>query len=128
MRFFVALAGVCFLAGCASVGSLQATCESTTGGFPEMVTCLDGKIAQDGRLSGNSGVKLYMLKAKQLSKQVSDGSISELDAKVELQALFVQLDRQNQADVNRILANTQSNQPIKTRCVTNGGVTNCTSR
>jgi len=93
-----------------------------------MVSCLDSKIAQDGRLSRHPGVKLYMLKANQLSQQVQAGSISELDAKVELQALFVQLDNQNQAEVSRILANTQMNQPTRTRCYTNNGVTNCTTR
>ena len=124
MLFLVAT----FLAGCASVNSLQSSCESTTKAFSDMVSCLDGKIAQDGRLSRHPGVKLYMLKANQLSQQVQAGNISELDAKVELQALFVQLDTQNQAEVDRLLLNTQMNQPVKTRCTTYAGVTNCTTR
>ena len=98
------------LGGCATVvgvGDLQTECESKTKTFPEMANCLRLSIetfpqchSQIDRakvssktcfdLSPNdSFVKLYLLKSDQLSQGVQKKEISDIDARVELQKLYV---------------------------------------
>lgn len=127
MRYFILLASA-FLFGCANVGSLQAECENTTSTFNQMVSCLDGRIKQDGRLARSQEVKLYMLRAQQLSQQVESKQIGELDAKVELQRLFVQLKAREDDDADEIINRSMPNRTMRTNCSTYGGVTNCTTR
>lgn len=108
-RLIIALA--VSLGGCATVvgvGYLQTECESKTKTFPEMANCLKLSIETHprcGRLPAtatptsktcfnsspnDSSVKLYLLKAEQLSQGVQKKEISDLDARVELQKLYVE--------------------------------------
>lgn len=92
-------------AGCATatVGSYQAACEKRHSNFSEMVLCLKAAIAEDRRptnwldpldrrqMSSNASVKLYILKAEQLTQQVQRGELTDLEARLALQELYVRL-------------------------------------
>ncbi|MCJ8500131.1 hypothetical protein [Desulfatitalea alkaliphila] len=109
----------CFLcAGCATIGSYQAQCEQQTSSFPEMVACLKAKVTSDWRPSKrNQKVKLYLLKADQLSYKVQSGEITEIDAKVELQELYLALKKMS-----------DSEKPVRTECRESFGRIKCTTR
>lgn len=94
MKKFSLFAIAIALAGCTNLGQLQANCEATTSSFPQMVECLKVQVANDGRMRNSQEIKLYMLKADQLSGRVAKGAVSEIDAKVELQQIYVQLKQQ----------------------------------
>ena len=95
------------LAGCAtlSVGSAQEQCEKRHAAFPDVVTCLKDAVASGSASWGGAYInlsskptpelKLYLLKAEQLSQQVQKGEISDLDARVALQQLYVDLSNQS---------------------------------
>lgn len=86
----------CLFAGCATVGSYQAQCEKQHAAFPDVVTCLKTAVASDPNPRFMSEErKLYLLKAEQLSLQVQKGQISDLDARVALQQLYVDLSNQS---------------------------------
>lgn len=97
------------ITSCATESSLsfqQQRCEQLQKSFPDMVICLKAAVASGqvkeprGTFTGffnlnrgpSSELKLYMLRAEQLSIQVKNGSISELDARVELQKLYVEIE------------------------------------
>lgn len=128
MRHIATIAAALALTGCASVGSLQADCERTNQTFPAAMSCLESKIAQDGRLSGNTDVKLYTLRARQLSQQVQAGEISDLDARVALQQLFVQLDAKSNSEAAAMMPAMPAKQRTTANCVSVGGNTTCTVR
>lgn len=85
----------CLAYGCATVGSYQTECEKRHRAFPDVVVCLKAAVAEDPRwwMSSNASVKLYLLKAEQLSERVQRGEMSDLDARVAVQALYVDLQR-----------------------------------
>ena len=103
--FTVTVAGL--LAGCATVGTYQTQCESRHAAFPEMVLCLKDALASAPRNPmSDAVVKLYMLKADQLSQMVQKGELSDVDARVALQELYIRLGREEEdAKINRALAN-----------------------
>lgn len=118
--------GICLtLAGCATVGKMQAGCEATTTTFPEMAECLKVKVAGESRMKNNSEVKLYLLKADQLSERVKQGTISEIDARVELQQLFVQLKHQETTEGSAAAAAYNASKPKTTRCYPVGNTVQC---
>ena len=92
---------ICIATGCATVGTYQAGCEKQHSDFSEMVSCLKAAIAEDRRpvwefrsptaMSSNASVKLYVLKAEQLTQQVQRGELTDLEARVALQELYVRL-------------------------------------
>ena len=88
----------CLFAGCATVRSYQAQCEKQHAAFPDVVTCLKTAVASDPnpRFMSSEERKLYLLKAEQLSQQVQKGEISDLDARVALQQLYVNLSGRSQ--------------------------------
>jgi hypothetical protein len=136
---FITMAGfVVFLTGCQTVGQVQSNCEATTTSFPAMAICLKTSIAQDGRLSGSQVVKFYLLKADQLSEQVAKGNISDVDARVELQQLYVQLKGKENADQAAALSSLaaqqaaataaqNANRPKTTNCHAIGDSIHCTT-
>ena len=123
VAFFAILVG-----GCASIGSYQAECEKRSEAFAEIVQCLKASVASDSRpgMSKDARVKLYLLKADQLSQKVQSKEISELDAKVALQELYVRLKRDKNADIDSILASMPKT--TRTNCTAYGNNVNCISR
>ncbi|MCX8958312.1 hypothetical protein EHW65_13945 [Erwinia psidii] len=106
------------LSGCAKVGDYQAKCEQIYPAFSDMVNCLDNSIRSDTRLALASTPKLYVLAAKTLSQNVNTGKISEPEARLELQKIYVNMQRQERYDMQaQIQASEQSQldqQKIKT--------------
>ena len=86
------------LSGCTSVGKIQAGCEHTSRTFPELASCLRTSIASSdsSSMQNSPEVKLYLLKADQLSDRVKKKEISDLDARVELQTLYLDTQREMQ--------------------------------
>lgn len=86
------------LSGCAKVSDYQASCEQRYSKLSEMASCLDDSIKNDWRMKSASTPKLYALAAKSLGEKVDSGQISETDARLQLQSLYVGLQRQEGAD------------------------------
>lgn len=113
---------VLLLTGCANVGRMQAECESITKTFPDMSACLKERLS-NSNISNRQDTKLYLLKADQLSEQVNKGAISDLDARIELQKLFMQL---SQAQYQAAAAYAAT-RPRTTNCVTISNTIQCNS-
>ena len=148
-RLIIALA--VSLGGCATVthvgvGELQTECEFKTKTFPEMANCLKLSIETHPRCRGlldttkvssktcfrygpnDSSVKLYLLKAEQLSQGVQKKEISDLDARVELQKLYVEWNHRIEMENAASRAANAANRSRTTTCHDSGllGVT-CTT-
>lgn len=103
-----------------TVGQLQAGCETNSQSFPEMAACLRNAVASSDstRMQNSPDVKLYLLKADQLAQRVQNKEISDLDARVELQQLYVNL--RNQERINRA-----AGRPTTTNCYAVGNSVQC---
>ena len=129
MRLVVLALSLAALTGCATVANYQAECERSNPAFGGTVACLERTFAENPRLGNNPRGKLYILKAKQLSQQVDAGQKSELDARVELQQLYVELRNQELNEMDDPIIIQPAAQPVlRTTCSTIGGVTSCTTR
>lgn len=117
------------LSACTTLGDYQATCEKRHQKFEEFASCFRSEVTSDSRgiPAKDPRVKLLLLKTEQLSRMVSSGQMSDLDAKVEFQQIFVSLKSQAMAESNDIQAPIRQ-APVRTTCTTAGGVTNCKSR
>ncbi|HGF8972907.1 TPA: hypothetical protein ACJCXU_004451 [Yersinia enterocolitica] len=86
------------LAGCAKVSDYQVKCEQQYSKFSEMATCLDNSVKTDSRLASAATPKLYVLTAKMLGEGVDQGKITDSQARLELQNLYVNMQRQESAE------------------------------
>ena len=103
------------LVGCATVGDYQAKCEDSNKRFSEMVECTKTSLSQDPRLIGNPRVKLYILKADQLVQMLNNKEITDIDARVVLQELYVRLKNEQNIDIDRIRASMPKTTVIITK-------------
>ncbi|OYV02166.1 MAG: hypothetical protein CFE45_01565 [Burkholderiales bacterium PBB5] len=84
---------------------MQAECEAKTTTFPALFWCTRGAIAErNPGIFENDRAKLYLLRGQQLAEQVTAGKLSDLDARVEWQRLYVELREARDAEVTRSLA------------------------
>ncbi len=111
------------VSGCATVGSYQTECEQKNAAFADVVQCLKTSIASDSRtgMAKDARVRLYLLKADQLSQKVQNREIAEIDARVALQELYVQLKRDSDAE-------TSMPETTRTNCTAYGNKVNCVTR
>ncbi|HEB9105173.1 TPA: hypothetical protein R1B15_003959 [Klebsiella aerogenes] len=86
------------LVGCAKVSDYQASCEQRYSKLSDMANCLDTSVKNDSRMASEPTPKLYVLAAKMLGQGVDEGKISDAQARLELQNLYVNLQRQEQAN------------------------------
>ncbi|MGH5852408.1 hypothetical protein [Escherichia coli] len=85
------------LVGCAKVSDYQASCEQRYQKLSDMANCLDASVKNDSHMASAPTPKLYVLAAKMLGQGVDEGKISDAQARLELQNLYVQLQSQEQA-------------------------------
>lgn len=86
------------LAGCvAKVSDYQAECEKQYSKLSDMAQCLETSLQNDDRMTSSPAPKMYALAAKMLGQGVDEGKISDAQARLELQNLYVQLQAQEQA-------------------------------
>ncbi|MBC3251213.1 hypothetical protein H8I91_13135 [Serratia fonticola] len=109
------------LTGCAKVGDYQARCEQQYPKFSDMANCLDSNVKSDYRMASAPSPKLYVLAAKMLGEGVDQGKISDAQARLELQNLYVNMKRQETADqqaqvqsIQQGLLNAQAVQTLQT--------------
>lgn len=147
MNKFLILPILMLLSGCAKVSDYQSNCEQRYPRLSDMANCLDMSVKSDSRMSSASTPKLYVLAAKMLGQGVDSGKISDAQARLELQNLYVNIQRQEAYDqqaqgqaIQQALLNYQTmntmqaveqratqpviNQPYPTRVDTH---TNCNS-
>lgn len=86
------------LVGCAKVSDYQASCEQRYSKLSDMANCLDSSVKNDSRMATAPTPKLYVLAAKLLGQGVNEGKISDAQARLELQNLYVNMQRQEYAD------------------------------
>ncbi|WP_336842185.1 hypothetical protein [Serratia nevei] len=145
------------LVGCAKVSDYQASCEQRYPKLTDMANCLDSSIKSDSRMVSEPTPKLYVLAAKMLGQGVDQGQISDAQARVQLQSLYIQMQNSERAQqiaqsqafqqallnyqaVNTMQAIEQKarqpayippvqlqNNSVTTNCRTYGNQTNCQS-
>lgn len=86
------------LVGCAKVSDYQVSCEQRYSKLSDMASCLDSSVKNDSRMATAPTPKLYVLAAKLLGQSVDEGKISDAQARLELQNLYVNMQRQEYAD------------------------------
>jgi ABC-type uncharacterized transport system auxiliary subunit len=92
MRFlFLAIATLLILAGCANMGKAQMQCEKQYQNFADIVQCTKNAFADNARVTADARTRAYFLRGDQLVDQIKRGKISELDAKVEWQKMYLEL-------------------------------------
>ena len=77
---------------------------------------LHGLINGKKNIRRSSHLHLYLLRAEQLSKQIREGKISDLDARVELQKLYVQLSDRANADAGPPHGSQSDNRGMSFMC------------
>ena len=99
---FAALA----LAACATSGTaMQAECETRFDAFPDIYRCTKGAVvARNPGILQDARGKLYLLRGEQLARDVEEGRIASLDAKVSWQQLFVELKSANDKEILAAIA------------------------
>ena len=80
-----------------------------------MVECTKTSLSQYPRLIGNPRVKLYILKADQLVQMLNNKEITDIDARVVLQELYVRLKNEQNIDIDRIRASMPKTTVIITK-------------
>jgi len=113
------------IAGCASVGKKQAECENQYSVFSEVVTCTKVAFANDARAKNSADFKLYILKGEQLAEKVKSKEITDLDAKVEWQRLFVNLKNNEENQSEAAAARYNATKPRQTFCTPIGNSVTC---
>lgn len=126
MKSLSVLVSALVLTACASkMGQIQESCEASTQTFQAMAACLKTQVTADPDMAAEPEVKLYLLKAEQLTEQVNEGKISQLDARVELQTLYVDLKNQESRKSSRSSSSGYTPPAKQTRCTTVNGKVNC---
>lgn len=113
------------ISGCATVGKKQAECENQYSAFSEIVTCTKEAFANNARAKNNAGFKLYMLKGEQLAEKVKSKEITDLDAKVEWQRLYVDLKNNEGNESAAAAARYNATKPRQTVCTPVGNSVSC---
>ncbi len=116
------------LTGCATVGKQQGLCEKQYSSFADIVRCTkQSLLAVRPNVINDPEIKLYFLKGDELSEKVNKGEISEVEAKVEWQALYVKLKAYEDARWDAVIANLNAMTPKQTDCISGGSMTHCTT-
>ena len=127
-----------------TVGQIQSGCEAMHESFSKMFYCTKQKMNEDEAMRNYAPMKLYLLKGEQLVSKINKGDITDIDAKVEWQELYVRLKSEqlkelktleskgDQSDNSRpttseILNNIKVDDPTRINCTTIGNTTNCNS-
>lgn len=126
MKLLLLAMSIAGLVGCTTVGSIQADCQKSTSTFGAMAQCIEIGISQQPRLAANPSVELYRLKARQLAQRVDTGQLSDLDARVELQQLFVSLKRQEDDEPMPAVPQQKATRSVCSPGA--GGTINCVTR
>ena len=123
------------LAGCATAGQYQAECEKIYPQFGDMVSCLKERVNADWR-SNRPGdqpfVHRYLLEADKLAAMVQNKQISEIDARIRLSDLYMQLRNTQNAESQAAMGMWQRqqminnmNKPVNTNCYGAGNSVHC---
>ena len=127
-----------------TVGQIQSGCEAMHESFSKMFYCTQQKMNQDEAMRNYAPMKLYLLKGEQLVSKINKGDITDIDAKVEWQELYVRLASEQEQELERleskgkqsnssrpttseILNNLKVKDPTRINCTTIGNRTNCNS-
>ena len=115
------------ISGCATVGSYQQDCEVNNNSFDGMVQCLKKSAYSDSRMKNDSRIKYYLLNAEKLSQSVQSNEISEIDARIQLQEIYLSLKGQEMTEQQK---NAQIYQMLKpkttnTSCTSHSNSLNC---
>ena len=85
------------LTACASVGQVQGECEAIYSKFKDIYNCSKPKLLEVfkwekiDQTPDYQMLKLYLLEGEVLSEQIDKGEISEIEAKVKWQRLYLDL-------------------------------------
>src|SRR5205823_3906327 len=80
------------LAACVSGTQMQAECEGKFTRFAEIVRCTQQNVAaRNSSILSDPRAKLYLLKGEELASYVEAGTMSDIQAKVAWQQVYVQL-------------------------------------
>ncbi|QLZ60925.1 hypothetical protein HV079_18000 [Citrobacter freundii] len=85
------------LSGCAKVSDYQDSCEQRYKKLSDVANCLDISVKNDSRMASAPTPKLYVLAAKMLGQGVDNGQITDAQARVQLQSLYVQMQNSERA-------------------------------
>ena len=113
------------MTGCASVGKKQAECENQYSELSEIVSCTKQSFANNARAQNNANYKLYILKGEQLAEKVKSKEITNLDAKVEWQRLYVELKNSEDNKSGAAAARYNATKPRQTICTPVGNSVTC---
>ena len=111
-----------------SMGAKQGICEKQYTHFPDIVKCTKEVYSSSTFARNNDPqVKLYFLKGDELSEKVQNKQITDLEARTQWQALYVQLGAQTNAESSAAISNYNAIRPRQTYCTPVGNTMNCTT-
>ncbi len=121
---------VVVLGGCATMGSMYSTCDQQNQRFSDVASCTKAAIKADSRYGFHNGYIGYANRAMSgldvLDEKVTARTMTEKEARYNMQEILASMQRQVAADVNAISMPAKST--VRTNCTTVGSNTSCTSR
>lgn len=127
MKIVALLTVTLFLFSCASVSQKQSLCEAQFTKFSDVVSCTKNHFVRDPRAKDNAAFKLYILKGEQLAQMIEQGKLTELDARVEWQELYLTLKNKEGEAAQRAFNNWNATRVKSTQCVPIGNAIQCNS-
>jgi len=118
------------LTACTSVGNIQRDCEKQYSKFEDIVNCTKAALAGNSSAEKDASVKLYFLEAEQLIEKINKGVMTEGEAKLEWQRLFVNLKNKEESRRPVYIQNNNSQnytvpRPRQTVCTPMGNSVSC---
>ena len=133
MKTFASIAIISILSACATNGAdMQHECEAKHSYFPEIYQCTYQAVAtRNPAILKDARAKLYLLRGEQLAEEVASKRLSNVDAKVLWQKLFVEIrasrDKDTAAAVESITRSIEASRAANRSLINNSQV-NCTSQ
>lgn len=118
------------LGGCASMGSMYATCDQSNERFSDVASCTKAALKADSRYGFHNGYIRYANRAMAavdvLDEKVAARTVSEKEARYQMHEILAAMQSQIAAEVAAIDVPTKST--VRTNCTSYGSTINCTSR
>ena len=133
MKTFASIATLSMLSACATNGAdMQYECEAKHSYFPEIYQCTYHAVAtRNPAILKDPRAKLYLLRGEQLAEEVTSKKISNVDAKVFWQRLFVEIkasrDKDTATAIESITRSIEASRAANNALIGNSQV-NCTSQ
>jgi hypothetical protein len=132
VSFPMAILAMIAISGCASMSSMYSTCDQKSDKFSAVAACTKTALKADSRYGFHNGYIAYanrvMAAMDVMEEKVAAGSMTEKEARYNMQEILASMQREVAAEVNAMNASMPVNKTVRTNCTSYGSNVSCTSR